>query len=240
MSTVRTQSRTTEFRQSYAGAFGAYVAKPDERTLRAAYELGREAVSRDLGVVDVAAVHHEVLRSALAAGLRRVDEVVAAAGDFLVESLSSFEMVQRGYRHVRERALLEQRHAAMLRQLSALLSDASLAAGAADSLAEVLQLVAEQARELTGATSCVARARIGANVRWATARAHEQGFAAPSDPASGSNRLRAPLVSLAGAEIGMLEIVKHEGRFSELDEAILVHVGQMAAATIERAQRSLP
>ena len=42
-----------------------------------------------------------------------------AAGDFFLESLSSFEMVQRGYREAREAARLERRQTEMSRQLSA-------------------------------------------------------------------------------------------------------------------------
>ena len=44
----------------------------------------------------------------------------------------------------------------MSRQLSTFLADASLALDASESLEEMLQLVAEQARELVGAQCCVA------------------------------------------------------------------------------------
>ena len=63
-------------------------------------------------------------------------------------------MVQRGIREVHEAAALERRQADLLRQLSNFLADASLALGASDSLEEMLQLVAEQARELTRAETC--------------------------------------------------------------------------------------
>ena len=86
-----------------------------------------------------------------------------AAGDFFLESLSSFEMVQRGFREAREAARLERRQTEMSRQLSSFLADASLALDASDSLEEMLRLVAEQARELVGADCCVATVALEAS-----------------------------------------------------------------------------
>ena len=145
-----------ELRRSYASAFQAYVDDPSERTLRAAYELGREAVTRELGVLDLALAHHEALASALAAARPEdVEGLTRSAADFLLDSLSSFEMIRRAYSEAQEAAALERRQASMLRQLSNLLADASLALDASGSLEEMLRLVAEQARELTGASCCV-------------------------------------------------------------------------------------
>jgi hypothetical protein len=145
-----------ELRRSYAAGLQAYLREPNERTLRAAYELGREAVTRELDVLDLALVHHEALAAALrAADPDDVERVIRSAGDFLAESLSAFEMIRRAYTEARDAAALERRQASMLRQLSSLLADASLALDAG-SLDEMLRLVAEQARELTRAACCVA------------------------------------------------------------------------------------
>ena len=145
-----------ELRRSYATGLHAYLREPNERTLRAAYELGREAVTRELDVLDLALVHHEALAAALsAADPDHLERVTRSAGDFLVESLSAFEMIRRAYMEARDAAALERRQASMLRQLSNLLADASLALDAG-SLEEMLRLVAEQARELTRAACCVA------------------------------------------------------------------------------------
>jgi Phosphoserine phosphatase RsbU, N-terminal domain/GAF domain len=145
-----------ELRRSYATGLQAYLRDPSERTLRAAYELGREAVTRELDVLDLALVHHEALATALrAAELDDVERVTRSAGDFLVDSLSAFAMIRRAYTEARDAAALERRQASMLRQLSNLLADASLALDAG-SLEEMLRLVAEQARELTRAACCVA------------------------------------------------------------------------------------
>jgi hypothetical protein len=145
-----------ELRRSYAAGLQAYLRDPNERTLRAAYELGREAVTRELDVLDLALVHHEALAGALrAAEPDDIEPVTRSAGDFLVDSLSAFEMIRRAYTEARDAAALERRQASMLRQLSNLLADASLALDAG-SLDEMLRLVAEQARELTHAACCVA------------------------------------------------------------------------------------
>ena len=47
------------FRQSYAHAFEAYLRNPGENTLHRGYELGREAVTQHLSVMDLATVHHD-------------------------------------------------------------------------------------------------------------------------------------------------------------------------------------
>jgi hypothetical protein len=135
---------------AYRDSFHAYIREPSETTLRSAYELGRAAVQGELSVLDLAIAHH----AALAAELRTQQEedgqerVVDAAGEFLLESISAFEMVQRGFREARDAALLERRHAELLRRLSHFLADASLVFDASGSLEEMLRIVAEQAREL--------------------------------------------------------------------------------------------
>ncbi len=55
------------FSGGYASALEDYVRDPCERLLRVAYELGREAVTRQLSVLDLAVAHQEALLSALAA-----------------------------------------------------------------------------------------------------------------------------------------------------------------------------
>ena len=146
------------FRAAYASALEDYLREPTEGALRLAYELARDAVSRQLSVLDLADAHQEALLPALAAasGAAEVERVARAAGDFFLEGLSTFEMVQRGFREAREAALDERRRTELSRMLSSFLADASLAIDASDSLEEVLRLVAEQARELVGADCCVA------------------------------------------------------------------------------------
>lgn len=51
-------------------------------------------------------------------------------------------------------------------------------------------------------------------------------------------RVAVPLQALDGETVGVLAAAPTSGRrFTELDHALLVHVGQMAAAALERAMR---
>jgi len=145
------------FHAAYLASFRDYIREPCEATLRNAYELGREAVEDGLSVLDLAVAHHDGLARTIGAdiGLNDDEALIHAAGDFFLEGLSSFEMIQRGFREERDAAALERRHAEMGRQLSHFLADASLALGASGSKDEMLRLVAEQARELTQADCCL-------------------------------------------------------------------------------------
>jgi GAF domain-containing protein len=162
------------FRAAYASALAEYLRAPSETSLLVAYELAREAVGRHLSVLDLAVAHQEALQSALAEASEpaEMQRVARAAGDFFLEGLSTFEMVQRGFREAREAAWLERRQTELSRQLSSFLADASLALDAEDSVREVLRLVAEQARELVDADCCVATVTAEGQPRAAEAASH--------------------------------------------------------------------
>lgn len=165
------------FGAAYAEALDAYLANPSEASLRVAYELGREAVRRRLSVLDLAEIHREALAAALAqsSDAGRLRRLVAAAGDFLLESLASFEMVQRGLGEVRQAILGERRRIVLSRRLSSFLADASLALESPGSREEMLQLVAEQARELVGAECCLVTLTGPGRPRIAEAVSHPDG-----------------------------------------------------------------
>jgi hypothetical protein len=169
--------RGPSFRAAYVAAFLAYLDDRHERTLCRAYELGREAVVSGLGVMDIAEAHHD----ALLAGLRAnpyVEPTTDAARDFLLESLSAFEMVQRGIGEARAAAEAEHRRTAIVRRLSSFFADASLALDGGDSLHEILHLLAEQARELVGGACCVATLCADGALPDARAASHAQADAA--------------------------------------------------------------
>lgn len=259
---------TARFRAAYRRALRAFLDDGTETSLRAAYELGRDAVTHELGLLDLVHTHHEVLFAELEASPQRDDsrQMIRAGADFLLEALSAFEMVRRGFTEAREAVISERRQAAMLRQLSTLLADASLVVHARSSVREVLQLVAEQARELTHARWCLASA---ASVLGDPSRTSAQAGTAPGDldelareafaavapdtgpthvvsfetraGGGGSGSVAAPLTALDGRPIGVLAIGSRAGLpFSELDKAMLVHVAQVTAAAIERAARYRP
>ncbi len=244
-----------DFRAAYGAAFRSYVDDRTEFNLRTAYELGRDAVVRDLSVLDLTLVHHDVLLDALReAATADVEHVTHAAAAFVLESLSAFEMVRRGFNEAREAALLERRQAAMLRQLSNFLADISLALATADPLEEMLQLVAEQARELVGCGWCRVSIAVGPDeVREAISRSettagsfgpsrscHEGSRGAAtgiSAATSDEGALAARLTALDGRAIGSLELAcKRDGDFSGVDEAVLANLAQMVSAAVERTR----
>jgi serine phosphatase RsbU (regulator of sigma subunit) len=95
------------FSQAYQAAFRDYLTDQSEQLLQAAYELGREAVGEGLGVLDIAAIHHEALATALRqTGDRQPPQILQAGGDFFREGLAAFEMVQRSFRDAEETARL--------------------------------------------------------------------------------------------------------------------------------------
>ena len=178
----------TEFGDRYAAALRDALAEAGERSLSAAYDLGRLAVRRELSVLELAAIHNEALLAALrsAPDVDAAARAAASAGDFFLESLSAYEMLQRVLRESRELALAEERQAALLRRLSGFLGDASLTLDANASLEEVLQLVAEHALEVVSADASSAKldAAAGrAEALEAVASARAEG--APEPPAGG-------------------------------------------------------
>lgn len=165
---------TTSFAAAYATALCEYVSRPGEAELAVAYELGRQAVSQQLSVLDVAVAHQEALLSALerAPELTEARQLTRAAGDFFLESLSSYEMVARGLDEARRAYVRQRRQTELSRQLSSFLADASLALDASQSVEEMLRLVVEQARELVDAECCLATVAVGDNARAAQAISH--------------------------------------------------------------------
>jgi len=85
---------------TYRLALGAYLAEGGEALLARAYELGREALTLGRSIPEVVGIHQRSLRFLIGAGRvdGRIESVVDAAGDFLAEALSPFEMTHRGYR----------------------------------------------------------------------------------------------------------------------------------------------
>ncbi len=251
------------FHSAYASAFRAFLDDASEAALRAAYELGRDAVSREIGLLELAQAHHAALLTALAHPSEHAESrrITGAAADFLLEALSAYEMVHRGFAEAREAVAFERRQAAMVRQLSNLLADASLALHAHASIEEVLQLVAEQARELTRAAWCVTHARLalarrGAILTYAGSPPPDPGSIVdeayavigpgtePTEVVNVDLRSAAgevvavPLAALDGQTVGVLAVAADgEGSFTELDHAVLIHIGQMTAAALERAMR---
>jgi len=69
-----------------------------EGALRRAYEIGRKGIAQGTGLLEMATMHHEALARLLGRITRsaRVQREVRRAGAFFAESLSAYEMAQRG------------------------------------------------------------------------------------------------------------------------------------------------
>jgi hypothetical protein len=94
-----TRADAASFRRDYTPPLLAYLNRPEERALNAAYELGRRAMRAELGILTVVRVHHEVVLDVLstARDVRHAEELATSASAFLLEALASFEMTQRGF-----------------------------------------------------------------------------------------------------------------------------------------------
>ena len=255
------------YRSEYLAALQEHVLEADERTLHAGYELGRTAVAQGVSALDLAAIHHEGLQSSIrSVPPEKCVEVIAVAAAFFQETLSTFEMMHRGYLEAATAAAEVRRHAAMVRRLSSFLADASLSARYPDAAIEVLQLVAEHARELTDSAHAVACWSSGQEPVRAMSDELEASPTAdpkvldhleqvgpalpsrisrtewPNEPmlrALGTvhNVLTVPITALDGRRLGLLQLVdRKRGDFTDADEAVARHLADMTAAAFERAE----
>jgi hypothetical protein len=83
----------------YRVAFQRYLPRRSEAALTDGYDLGRRAVVQEVSMLDLVQVHHVVLTEVLADTPREdIGRVTAAAGDFLLEVLATFDMAHRRLR----------------------------------------------------------------------------------------------------------------------------------------------
>lgn len=111
--------------EKYARALQDYLDESGETALQDAYELGRQAMKSGLGIMDIASAYHAALAAILSRSHTSEENVRLArkAKIFFTESLSSFEMAQRGFQETIVKLhdlneTLEQQHE-QLRALSA-------------------------------------------------------------------------------------------------------------------------
>lgn len=92
----------TRLRLDYAPPFLAYLANRDEAGLRAAYELGRQALCNAVGLLEVVRVHDEIFLEVMgtAQSIEDAQDLARASSAFLAETLAAFEMTQRGFMDV--------------------------------------------------------------------------------------------------------------------------------------------
>lgn len=91
----------------YSACLDAYINNPSEAVLERAYQLGREAVSRNLGLLEILEFHQKAAKKNLEkarshAGLMRIANLAAVV---LNETLSPFEMTHRGFQEAHRKLL---------------------------------------------------------------------------------------------------------------------------------------
>ncbi len=151
------EQRLVLYRSTYISALREHLRRPSEASLTVAYELGRAAVTQQLSLLDVTVAYHQGLTEALAnaPGRSESEAIARCAGEFVLESLASFEMLHRSAAEARNFADEHRRRAQLARQLSTFLTDSSLALQSSDSMDEMLQLAVDQGREILAADCCL-------------------------------------------------------------------------------------
>ena len=214
----------------YAAAFSLHLAEGGESGLGAAYDLGRKAVEDRLGAIDLAEAHHLALEGVLnQAPAERHAELVRTAAEFLREALSTFEIAARGYREVQQTARIEHEHVEQLRALAT----ASVAINSTLTTEEILQLTADAARAVIGAS------RASVAIMHSEPRRPPLSATSPPGPAEGEanpSRLSVTLRS-HGHDLGALEVVDSPGReFTPREDALLAQLGALASVAIANAR----
>ena len=89
-----------ELARQYASALQDYLAGAGEAALHRVYGVGHDGIKDGLGLLQMAALHHEALAAVLSPALTAEERarVLAGAGEVFAESLAPFEMVHRGFR----------------------------------------------------------------------------------------------------------------------------------------------
>jgi hypothetical protein len=87
------------FSRRYRAALLDYLLGNGETGLSNAYELGRSAIDEDFGLLQILRAHQRAVNAVLESTQNVPDSLkrLKAAEDFLMETLSPFEMTYRGY-----------------------------------------------------------------------------------------------------------------------------------------------
>src|SRR5467141_390080 len=96
--TKRRGKTPANFEEEYRSAFGEYARSGGEAALGRVFELNVRAITEKKSFMEIAFMHHQAIHGMLAEapGAARHQELLKAAGDFLAEMLSPYEMGDRG------------------------------------------------------------------------------------------------------------------------------------------------
>ena len=83
--------------RDYRAAFLRYLPRREESALTSGYELGRAAVTAGVSILDLARIHHEIFLDVLReTRSEEITDLAAAASEFFLEVLATYDMTQRG------------------------------------------------------------------------------------------------------------------------------------------------
>lgn len=83
----------------YRVAFLRYLPRREESALATGYELGRSSVASGISVLDLARIHHDILREVLQdTSGEEVADVATVGSDFFLEVLAAYDMAQQSFR----------------------------------------------------------------------------------------------------------------------------------------------
>ncbi len=81
----------------YSAALREFVAGGSQHALTRAFLLGRRGIAEGMGVLDLAAVHNQALSDMLSGDTALGVDHIVRAGQFLIESLSPYELTLRAF-----------------------------------------------------------------------------------------------------------------------------------------------
>ena len=93
-----TQAIEAGLDERYCDALAAYLEEGRESDLLRGYEFGRDAISKGMGVLELAMLHSQAVRATLNGSRGDLARLLDAQTAFFIEALSPFEMVHRGVR----------------------------------------------------------------------------------------------------------------------------------------------
>src|SRR5262252_5783552 len=155
MATRAKTSVPVPFAEEYASLLREYATGGGEPVLGKVYELGRRAINEQKSLVEIASLHHQILRGLISGEkeeTRRMN-LLEASASFLAECVSPYEMAHRGFQDAVK----------TLRQLNETLEQEikRIAYGVHDEAGQLLVAVhlalAEMARELPASQQPIAR-----------------------------------------------------------------------------------
>lgn len=91
-----------DLKKKYEALLLEYIENEERSKLGQAYQLGRDVISKGIGMLEIAEIHHETLSKVLSNDISSEEKkrVINSAMEFFLEYFSSYEMVIRGFKEM--------------------------------------------------------------------------------------------------------------------------------------------